>query len=101
VAGIVLYAGGTGLYIGAGLGPGPRDGLMTGLAARGASVRVVRTCLEVAVLVAGWALGGTIGVGTVLLAVTVGPLVQASLERFRLPELVPSSPVPEDPHPAV
>ena len=68
------------LYIGAGLGPGPRDGLMTGLARRtGWSLRLVRTAIELVVLAAGWALGGTIGVGTVLYAFTIGPLVQTFL----------------------
>jgi uncharacterized membrane protein YczE len=76
---------GSGLYIGAGLGPGPRDGLMTGVAVRGHSVRSVRTALEVTVLIMGWALGGTVGVGTVVLAVAIGPLVQASLEWLGLP----------------
>lgn len=99
--GICCYAGGSGLYIGAGLSPGPRDGLMTGLAERGASIRVVRTGLELAVLVLGWALGGTIGVGTVLLAVSVGPLIQLVLERTALPPLVPATPVPDHPHPPV
>jgi uncharacterized membrane protein YczE len=74
VAGVVLNGVATGCYIGAGLGPGPRDGLMTGLAARGHSIRVVRTSIEVTVLVAGFLLGGTVGVGTVLYAVAIGPL---------------------------
>jgi uncharacterized membrane protein YczE len=85
LAGVVLMGVGSGLYIGAGLGPGPRDGLMTGVAARGHSVRSVRTALEVTVLIMGWALGGTVGVGTVVLAVAIGPLVQASLEWLGLP----------------
>ena len=82
-AGIVLNGVATGLYVGAGLGPGPRDGLMTGLArARGRSIRVVRTSIEVAVLAVGWLLGGTIGVGTVLFAVAIGPLVHYFIPRF-------------------
>lgn len=84
VAGILLIGLGSGAYIGAGLGPGPRDGLMTGIAARGPSVRVVRTGIEVTVLVAGIALGGTAGVGTVLLALSIGPLVQVALRWFTL-----------------
>ncbi|BDH55894.1 YitT family protein [Tsukamurella sp. PLM1] len=77
LGGIVLNAFATVLYIGAGMGPGPRDGLMTGLVARtGGSVRVVRTSMEVAVVVVGFVLGGTLGVGTVLYAVGVGPLIQ-------------------------
>jgi len=67
-------------YIGAGLGPGPRDGLMTGWATRyRGSLRTVRTTLEITVLTAGWALGGTVGVGTILYAVSIGPLVQRLL----------------------
>ena len=68
------------LYIGAGLGPGPRDGLMTGLARRtGWSLRLVRTGIELTVLGCGWLLGGTVGVGTLLYAFTIGPLVQIFL----------------------
>ena len=88
VVGVLLYAGGSALYISAGLGPGPRDGLMTGLASRGASIRAVRTGIEVTVLLLGWALGGTIGVGTIVLALSVGPLVQVLLGWFALPPLV-------------
>ena len=74
---VVLNALATVLYIGAGLGPGPRDGLMTGLVARtGRSVRLVRTAIEATVLTAGWLLGGTVGVGTVVYAFGIGPLVQ-------------------------
>jgi uncharacterized membrane protein YczE len=75
VGGVVLNGIATGLYIGARLGPGPRDGLMTGYVARvGGSIRVVRTVIEVSVLAVGWLLGGTIGVGTVVYAVAIGPL---------------------------
>jgi uncharacterized membrane protein YczE len=81
-SGILLTAAGTGLYVGAGLGPGPRDGLMTGLAARGYSIRLVRTAIEVTVVAFGWLLGGTVGVGTVLFAVTIGPLVHFFLPRL-------------------
>lgn len=77
VGAVVLNAVSTVLYVGAGLGPGPRDGLMTGLVVRtGLSVRLVRTSIEAAVLVAGWLLGGTVGVGTVVYAFGIGPLVQ-------------------------
>jgi uncharacterized membrane protein YczE len=77
VGAIVLNAISTVLYIGAGLGPGPRDGLMTGLVVRtGLSVRLVRTSIEATVLTVGWLLGGTVGVGTVLYAFGIGPLVQ-------------------------
>lgn len=75
--GIVVNAFATALYIGAGMGPGPRDGLMTGLVARtGLSVRLVRTCIELTVVATGWMLGGTVGIGTVLYALGIGPLVQ-------------------------
>ena len=74
LGGVLLNGIATGAYIGAGLGPGPRDGLMTGLAARGHSIRVVRTAIEITVLAAGWALGGTVGVGTVVYALSIGPL---------------------------
>ncbi|MHA0286489.1 membrane protein YczE [Mycobacterium sp. C3-094] len=77
VAAVVLNAMSTVFYIGAGLGPGPRDGLMTGLVvATGRSVRLVRTTIEVTVLTLGWLLGGTVGVGTVAYAFGIGPLVQ-------------------------
>lgn len=101
LVGVVLYAAGSGLYIGAGLGPGPRDGLMTGLAARGASIRLVRTGIELTVLLLGWSLGGTIGIGTVVLALSIGPLVQLFLGWWTLPPIVPSTPDPTHPHPPV
>src|SRR5438105_2469304 len=82
LAGVGLNGVATGAYIGAGLGPGPRDGLMTGLAARGHSIRVVRTGIEIAVLVTGWLLGGTVGVGTVLYAVSIGPLAHVFVPVF-------------------
>ena len=82
VCGVFLNGVATGAYIGAGLGPGPRDGLMTGLAARGHSIRVVRTGLEVTVLVTGWLLGGTVGVGTVLYALSIGPLAHVFIPLF-------------------
>ena len=86
-AGIVLVGVGSGLYIGAGLGPGPRDGLMTGLAQRGHSIRLARTVIELSALAAGWALGGTVGVGTVAFALGIGPLVQLFLGRLSVPSL--------------
>jgi uncharacterized membrane protein YczE len=80
VGGILLNGVATAAYVGARLGPGPRDGLMTGLAARtGWSLRLVRTGIEVAVLAAGWLLGGTVGIGTALYALAIGPLAQAFL----------------------
>jgi uncharacterized membrane protein YczE len=72
----------TGCYIGAGLGPGPRDGLMTGLAARGHSIRLVRAGIELTVLALGWALGGTVGVGTLLYAAAIGPLAHVFIPRL-------------------
>ncbi len=101
LVGVILYAGGSGLYIGAGLGPGPRDGLMTGLARRGASIRVVRTGLELTVLALGFTLGGTVGVGTVVLALSVGPLVQVFLGWFTIPALVPGTEPSGGHHPSV
>ena len=82
VCGVFLNGVATGAYIGAGLGPGPRDGLMTGIAARGHSIRVVRTGLEVTVLVTGWLLGGTVGVGTVVYALSIGPLAHVFIPLF-------------------
>jgi uncharacterized membrane protein YczE len=76
---------GGGLYIGAGLGPGPRDGLMTAITARGHRLWIVRTTLECSVLVVGFALGGDVGVGTVLIALGIGPLTHFALRRFHLP----------------
>ncbi|MFJ4103298.1 membrane protein YczE [Amycolatopsis japonica] len=80
VAGVVLNGLAAAIYVGARLGPGPRDGLMTGLSARtGKSIRLVRTLIEITVLAAGWLLGGTVGIGTVLYALAIGPLTQAFL----------------------
>lgn len=77
---VLLNAFATVLYVGAGLGPGPRDGLMTGLVARsGLSVRLVRTGIEATVLTGGWLLGGSVGVGTIVYAFGIGPLVQLVL----------------------
>jgi len=86
LGGVVVIAIGSGIYIGAGLGPGPRDGLMTGFAKRGISIRFARTAIEVAVLVVGIALGGAIGVGTAVFAITIGPLVQFFLPRLQISE---------------
>ncbi|MCF2532223.1 hypothetical protein LZ495_34095 [Yinghuangia sp. KLBMP8922] len=87
LASVVLNAVAGGAYIGARLGPGPRDGLMTGLVRRtGRSVRLVRTGIEVAVLAVGFALGGSVGIGTVVYALGIGPLVQVFLPLFTVPE---------------
>jgi len=89
-AGVVVIAIGSGLYIGAGLGPGPRDGLMTGLARRGRSIRVARTGIEITVLVVGVLLGGAIGVGTAVFALGIGPLVQFFLPRLTMHDATPA-----------
>ena len=93
--GPLLFGLGSGFYIGARLGPGPRDGVMTGVARqRGWRVGTVRTGIEVTVLTAGWLLGGTVGVGTLLFAVTIGPLVGFFLPRLEVAEGL------DDPRPA-
>jgi len=93
--GIVGNGIATGMYIGARLGPGPRDGLMTGFAARsGRSIRLVRTGIEVTVLAVGFVLGGTIGIATVLYALSIGPLTQLFLPLFSVREPAPVEPIP-------
>jgi uncharacterized membrane protein YczE len=92
--GILLIAVATGLYIGARMGPGPRDGLMTGIHARtGWKIWIVRTALEVTVLLIGWALGGTFGPGTVAFALLIGPMVSVTIPWLRvpLPKATPSA----------
>jgi uncharacterized membrane protein YczE len=84
LGGLAVVGIGSGLYIGARLGPGPRDGLMTGIAKRGPSIRLARTAVEALVLAAGWGLGGTVGVGTLVFALGIGPIVQFFLPRFDL-----------------
>ena len=93
--GVLANGVATGLYIGAGLGPGPRDGLMTGLARRGHSIRVVRTSIELTVLGTGWLLGGTLGAGTLLYAFAIGPLA-----HFFIPRLAVTGPAREPNRPA-
>ncbi|POZ17624.1 hypothetical protein C3Z09_07825 [Lelliottia aquatilis] len=96
ISAVVVNALATGMYIGAGFGSGPRDGLMTGINARtGWSVRSVRTAIEVTVLLIGCVLGGTFGVGTVLYALTIGPLIQICLPWFRHKPQVKVAPQPE------
>lgn len=90
-AGIAVAGTGIGFYIGAGLGPGPRDGIMTGLARRGMSLRLARTGIEVTALILGWALGGQIGIGTLVFAFAIGPVVQYSLARLAMPERIVST----------
>lgn len=96
-AGIFLMGLASGLYIGANLGPGPRDGLMTSIARRGPSIRLTRSILELVVLISGWLLGGTVGIGTLVFVFLIGPLVQ-----FFLPLCTVDTGRPEDAwdHPA-
>ena len=93
-AGIALNGVATAAYIGVRLGPGPRDGLMTGLVRRtGGSVRTIRTGIEVAVVTAGWLLGGTLGIVTVLYALSIGPLTHVLLPRVTVALPQPCKPV--------
>jgi len=94
VGGVVLNGIATGAYIGAGLGPGPRDGLMTGLAVQGRSIRVVRTSIELTVLAIGWLLGGSVGVGTVVYALGIGPIAHVAIPRLAIatPPATPETP---------
>ena len=82
--GILLIGLASGMYIGANLGPGPRDGLMTAIARRGISIRATRWGLEIVVLIAGIVMGGTFGVGTVAYALLIGPIVQFFLPRWSI-----------------
>ena len=89
LSGVLIVAIGSGLYIGAGLGPGPRDGLMTGITRiTGYPLALVRAVLEIGALILGWLLGGTVGVGTLVFAFGIGPLVQFFLNRLRLAPVV-------------
>ena len=85
VGALVAMGLGGGLYIGSALGPGPRDGLMTAITARGHRLWVVRTVIELSVLVVGWLLGGGVGVGTAVLAFSLGPATHFAIRRFHLP----------------
>ena len=83
LGGIALVAVGSGFYLGSALGPGPRDGLMTGLhRVTGAPIGVTRTAIEITALSAGWALGGTVGIGTLVFALTIGPAVGIAVRRM-------------------
>ena len=98
VGGLLLLAVATGLYIGARFGPGPRDGLMTGINTRfGVRIWIVRTSIEVVVLVIGWILGGNVGIGTLAFAVLVGPLVHITMPILRVPDLPPGPNAPASP----
>ena len=97
-SGLLILAVATGLYIGARFGPGPRDGLMTGIHARwGWRIWIVRTSIEVVVLSIGWVLGGDVGFGTLAFALLIGPLVNITIPRLR----VPLATAPKDPEPVV
>ncbi len=89
VGGIGLIGIATGMYIGANMGPGPRDGLMTAISRRGISIRVTRWGLEIVVLVAGWLMGGTFGIGTVAFALGIGPIVHVTLPRWTIDTGIP------------
>jgi uncharacterized membrane protein YczE len=89
VLGLLLLSIATGLYIGARMGPGPRDGLMTGIHARtGWRIWAIRAVIELTVLLVGWALGGNFGPGTIAFALLIGPLVAITIPRLRVPEPV-------------
>jgi uncharacterized membrane protein YczE len=93
LAGVGLNGLASGAYIGAGLGPGPRDGLMTGLVRRtGGSVRIIRTTIEVSVLAVGVVLGGTVGPGTLIYALSIGPLIHVFLPRLTVAPRVELAP---------
>ncbi len=95
-AGLALLALATGLYVGARLGPGPRDGLMTGIHGRfGWPIWLVRTGIEVTVLTIGWMLGGQVGIGTLAFALLIGPMVNVTLPLLRVPEPAPRAILPE------
>ena len=78
----MIFAVGVGLYIGAGLGPGPRDGIMTGLARLGMSIRAARIGIDFSAFIIGVLLGGAYGYGTIVMVITVGPIVQYTLRKF-------------------
>lgn len=96
LGGLALLALATGLYVGARLGPGPRDGLMTGIHGRfGWPIWAVRTGIEVTVLLIGWLLGGQVGIGTLAFALLIGPMVNVTLPLLRVPEAARPLPEPE------
>jgi uncharacterized membrane protein YczE len=91
LTGPLIFGIGTALYIGAGLGPGPRDGVMTGFARRGLPIAAVCTAIELTALGGGWLLGGTAGFGTIVFAFGVGPVVHWTLPRLTVAELPPEA----------
>jgi uncharacterized membrane protein YczE len=92
LGGVVGNGLATGLYIGAGLGPGTRDGLSVGIASRGHSMRIVRTSIEASVLLTGFLLGGTVGVGTVVYALAIGPITHQTIPTFAIDGVRPRDP---------
>ncbi len=101
VGGLVVLAIATGLYIGARFGPGPRDGLMTGIHRRtGWPIWVVRTSIEVTVLAIGWLLGGNVGLGTLAFALLIGPMVNVTIPWLRVPEPARAEPAETEKVPA-
>jgi uncharacterized membrane protein YczE len=91
LVGPLVFSVGVAVYIGAGVGTGPRDGVMTGLELRGIPIALARTALEVTVLIVGWLLGGTVGVGTVYFALIVGPVMHLAMPRLRAPWFPPGA----------
>jgi uncharacterized membrane protein YczE len=91
LTGPVLFGIGVAIYIGAGVGTGPRDGVMNGLAQRGIPIAVARTTLELTALGVGWMLGGTVGLGTLYFALTVGPVMHVAMPRLRAPWFPPGA----------
>lgn len=91
ITGPLIFSIGVAVYIGAGVGTGPRDGVMTGLELRGVPIALARTSLEVTVLAVGWLLGGTVGVGTVYFALVVGPVMHVAMPRLRAPWFPPGA----------
>ncbi len=95
VLAVVMNGVATGCYIGSNLGPGPRDGLMMGISARGHSIRVVRTFIELTVVIVGWLLGGSVGFGTLTYAVAIGPLAHLLIPRLSVTRVIPKEAVEE------
>lgn len=91
VAGPVMFGIGVAIYIGAGVGTGPRDGIMTGLELRGVPIALARTAIELTALGVGWALGGTVGLGTVYFALATGPVMHVAMPRLRAPWFPPGA----------
>lgn len=89
--GPLVFAIGVAVYIGAGVGTGPRDGVMTGLERLGLPIAVGRTAIELSALGLGWLLGGTVGLGTVYFAVVVGPVIHVAMPRLRAPWFPPGA----------